>query len=39
MTNEGKEEYPKEGEVVDIQELKKELVNQEYSSNSLRDSN
>jgi hypothetical protein len=39
MINEGKEEYPKEEEVVDVQELKKELVNQEYSSNSLRDSN
>src|SRR5918994_1856590 len=39
MINEGKEEYPKEEEVVDVQELKKKLVNQEYSSNSLRDSN
>jgi hypothetical protein len=38
MTNEGKEEYPKE-EAVDIEELRKELLNKEYTPNSLEDSN
>jgi hypothetical protein len=38
LTNEEKEEYSTE-EDVDVEELKKGLVNQEYSSNSLEDSN
>jgi hypothetical protein len=36
--DEGKEEFPKE-EVVDVEELKKGLVNQEYSPNSLENNN
>jgi hypothetical protein len=38
LTDEGKEEYSNE-EDVDVEELKKGLVNQEYSPNSLEDSN